>query len=113
MAVQHRNHLVNTVQDGGGATPQGLEAVVEAHGGPPLRLTETAAEEVREASAVIVGILDIDDEDSAAEAINTLLDQYPARPRLVRLPGRRWSFYPPPVMFSAALQEGCWPPGPA
>ncbi|MEV7506121.1 CGNR zinc finger domain-containing protein [Streptomyces sp. NPDC093018] len=85
--------LVNTVRDGGAATPRGLEAVVEAHGGPPLRLTETTAEEVREAAAVIAGILDTEDEDSAAEAINTLLDRYPARPRLVRLPGRRWSLH--------------------
>ncbi|MFE3400890.1 CGNR zinc finger domain-containing protein [Streptomyces anulatus] len=83
--------LVNAVQDGTGATPTGIEAVVEAHGGPPLLLTETTAAEMREAAAAIAGILDLDDEDGAAEAINVLLDQYPARPRLERVPERRWS----------------------
>ena len=85
--------LVNAVQDGSAAAPAGLEAVVKAHGGPPLRLTDTTSEEVREAVAVIAGILDTKDEDSAAEAINSLLDQYPARPRLARLPERRWSLH--------------------
>ncbi|MFH8220917.1 CGNR zinc finger domain-containing protein [Streptomyces sp. NPDC018057] len=85
--------LVNAVQDGSGATPEGLEAVVEAHGGPPLRLTEPTAEEVHKAVATITGILDTQDVDSAAEAINALLDRYPARPRLVRLPERRWSLH--------------------
>lgn len=83
--------LVNAVQDGTGATPAGLEAVVEAHGGPPLRLTEATAREMREAAGAIAGILDLDDEDDAAEAINALLDRYPARPRLERVPERRWS----------------------
>ncbi|MEU6389324.1 CGNR zinc finger domain-containing protein [Streptomyces sp. NPDC046939] len=83
--------LVNAVRDGTGATPAGLEAVIEAHGGPPWRLTETTAGDMRDAAAVVAGILDLSDEDSAAEAINALLDQYPARPRLERVPGRRWS----------------------
>ncbi|AXE75827.1 CGNR zinc finger domain-containing protein [Streptomyces atratus] len=109
--------LVNAVQDGSGATPEGLEAVVEAHGGPPLRLSETTGEEIREAVAVIAGILDIKDEDSAAAAINTLLDRYPARPRLVRLPERRWSLHTPPphdaqpaqwLLSTAALALALW-----
>ncbi|MFJ5720477.1 CGNR zinc finger domain-containing protein [Streptomyces sp. NPDC093149] len=85
--------LVNAVQDGTGGTPAGLEALVEAHGGTPLRLTDTTAQEVREAAATIADILDTKDEDSAAEAINALLDRYPARPRLVRLPQRPWSLH--------------------
>ncbi|WP_335939833.1 CGNR zinc finger domain-containing protein [Streptomyces sp. PTD5-9] len=85
--------LVNAVRDGTAATPAGLEGVVERHGGPPLRLTDATAEEVREAAAAIAGILDTKDEDRAAEAINTLLDRYPARPRLVRLPQRPWSLH--------------------
>ncbi|MFF3957241.1 CGNR zinc finger domain-containing protein [Streptomyces sp. NPDC001890] len=109
--------LINAVQDGSGATPAGLEAVVEAHGGPPLRLTGTTAEEVREAVAVVAGIFDTKDEDSAAEAINTLLDRYPARPRLARVPGRRWSLrtqaphgaQPAPWLLStAALALALW-----
>ncbi|MYU06364.1 CGNR zinc finger domain-containing protein [Streptomyces sp. SID8366] len=109
--------LVNAVQDGDGATPQGLQAVVDAHGGPPLRLTEAAAEQVRQAAAAVAAILDTDDEDSAAEAINTLLDRYPARPRLVRLPGRRWSLHtaaphhPDParwLLSTAALALALW-----
>ncbi len=44
-------------------------------------------------AASLVGILELSDEDRAAEAINDLLDRYPARPRLVRLPGRPWSLH--------------------
>ncbi|WP_369185094.1 CGNR zinc finger domain-containing protein [Streptomyces sp. Y1] len=85
--------LVNTVQDRPGADAAELQAVVERHGGPPLRLTATTALELREATATIAGILDLADEDRAADAINALLDRYPARPRLVRLPERRWSVH--------------------
>ncbi|MFF2009670.1 CGNR zinc finger domain-containing protein [Streptomyces sp. NPDC058195] len=109
--------LVNAVQDGSGATPEGLEALVKAHGGPPLRLTSTTAGEVREAAAAITRILDIKDEDSAAGAINALLDRYPARPRLVRLPERRWSLHAPAphdarpapwLLSTAALALALW-----
>ncbi|WP_346012290.1 CGNR zinc finger domain-containing protein [Streptomyces sp. SID3343] len=107
---------MNAVQDGTGATPAGLEAVVAAHGGPPLRLTETTAGEMREAAATIAKILDLDDEDAAAEAINALLDRYPARPRLERVPERRWSLRataphdaPAPWLLStAALALALW-----
>ncbi|MER7756852.1 CGNR zinc finger domain-containing protein [Kitasatospora sp. NPDC097643] len=85
--------LVNTVQDQAETTAAELEAVTQRHGGPPLQLTDTAAREMREATATIAAILDIKDEDQAADAINALLDQYPARPRLVRLPERRWSLH--------------------
>ncbi|MFF9348858.1 CGNR zinc finger domain-containing protein [Streptomyces sp. NPDC014734] len=85
--------LVNTVRDGGPATANALRAVVERHGGPPLALDETTARQFREAAVGLSRILDLHDEDQAAEAINALLDRYPARPRLVRLPGRPWSLH--------------------
>ncbi|MFD0628290.1 CGNR zinc finger domain-containing protein [Streptomyces sanglieri] len=85
--------LINTVQDNSPAGAADLQAVVERHGGPPLALTETTAGELRDAAASLVGILELSDEDRAADAINDLLDRYPARPRLVRLPGRPWSLH--------------------
>ncbi|MFF2962651.1 CGNR zinc finger domain-containing protein [Streptomyces sp. NPDC057963] len=85
--------LVNTVRDGGPANAADLRAVVERHGGPPIALTDTTARELRDAAVSLIRILDLDDEDRAADAINTLLDRYPARPRLARLPGRPWSLH--------------------
>ncbi|MER6609787.1 CGNR zinc finger domain-containing protein [Streptomyces sp. NPDC000927] len=70
-----------------------LRGVLERHGGPPLALTEDTARELRDATASLIRILDLDDVDEAAEAINALLDRHPARPRLVRLPGRPWSLH--------------------
>nr|WP_237535713.1 CGNR zinc finger domain-containing protein [Streptomyces sp. SID3343] len=71
---------------------------------------------MREAAATIAKILDLDDEDAAAEAINALLDRYPARPRLERVPERRWSLRataphdaPAPWLLStAALALALW-----
>ncbi|MGA5821016.1 CGNR zinc finger domain-containing protein [Kitasatospora sp. NPDC094028] len=109
--------LVNTVQDRPEADAADLRAVLDRHGGPPLRLTDRAAEEMREATATIAGILELTDEDRAADAINALLDRYPARPRLVRLPERRWSVHaqasddaPPAhwLLSTAALALALW-----
>ncbi|MFB7914562.1 CGNR zinc finger domain-containing protein [Streptomyces sp. NPDC056061] len=109
--------LINTVRDGGPTTPAALRAVVERHGGPSLDLTETTARQLGEAATGLSRILDLSDEDRAAEAINALLDRYPARPRLVRLPGRPWSLHTrtpdhaPPVewlLSTAALALALW-----
>ncbi|WP_188275026.1 CGNR zinc finger domain-containing protein [Streptomyces sp. CBMA152] len=64
------------------------------------------AADVREAAADIASIPDIKDEDSAAEAMNTPLDRYPAQPRLVRLPERRWSLHTPAPHDA---QPSVWP----
>jgi len=85
--------LLNALHDGGEVTPAELEAVLARHGGPPFHLTDTAARQMREAATAVARTLDIADEDQAADAINALLDRHPARPRLVRLPERRWSLH--------------------
>ncbi|MGW1409687.1 CGNR zinc finger domain-containing protein [Streptomyces sp. NPDC002403] len=85
--------LANTVQDGTEVSAAALQALLEQHGGPPFVLTESDARRMRQATARLIGILAMSDEDRAAEAINTLLDEHPARPHLVRLPGRPWSLH--------------------
>ncbi|WP_369382506.1 CGNR zinc finger domain-containing protein [Streptomyces sp. cg36] len=85
--------LVNTVQQDATATAQELQGVVDRHGGPDLGLTEATGRELREAIAPLARILDTDDTDRAAEAINALLDRHPSRPRLVRLPERPWALH--------------------
>ncbi|WP_329569523.1 CGNR zinc finger domain-containing protein [Kitasatospora sp. NBC_01266] len=85
--------LANTVQDDPEASAADLRAVLEHHGGPPFELTEADARELREATAPLIRILSTTEEDRAAEAINSLLDRYPPRPRLVQLPGRPWSLH--------------------
>ncbi|MEU9314859.1 CGNR zinc finger domain-containing protein [Streptomyces sp. NPDC048295] len=85
--------LANTVQDGTEAGAAALRALLDRHGGPPFVLTESDARRMREDTARLIDILAMSDEDRAAEAINTLLDEYPARPHLVRLPGRPWSLH--------------------
>ncbi|GGV89169.1 hypothetical protein GCM10015535_42340 [Streptomyces gelaticus] len=85
--------LANTVQDDAEVNAAALQALLERHGGPLFSLTEADARRLREATARLTGILAMHDEDRAAEAINALLDEHPARPRLVRLPGRPWSLH--------------------
>ncbi|WP_033333127.1 ABATE domain-containing protein, partial [Streptomyces novaecaesareae] len=74
--------LASTVREDPDASAADLQALLERHGGPPFRLTEADARELREATAPVIAILDTDDPDRAAEAINALLDRHPARPRL-------------------------------
>ncbi|MFF1790400.1 CGNR zinc finger domain-containing protein [Kitasatospora sp. NPDC058243] len=109
--------LANTVRAEPEAGAADLQALLERHGGPPFRLTDADARELREATAPLIAILALHDEDEAAEAINTLLDRYPARPRLVRLPGRPWSMHtqaPPSaglthwLLSTSALALGLW-----
>ncbi|MQS18128.1 CGNR zinc finger domain-containing protein [Streptomyces kaniharaensis] len=109
--------LANTVRDDPEAEAADLQAVLARHGGPPFRLTDADACELRAATSHLIRILTMHDEDEAAEAINTLLDRYPARPRLVRLPGRPWSLHtqaPPTadlthwLLSTAALALGLW-----
>ncbi|MBD0746716.1 CGNR zinc finger domain-containing protein [Streptomyces sp. CBMA152] len=97
--------LVNTGQAGTELTAAALKGLVERHGNPPLQLTDAPIQELREAAAIIAGILDIKDEDEAADAINALLDQYPAQPRLVRLPQRPWSLH---ARASQDMQPAHW-----
>lgn len=85
--------LINTVQDCDPADSADLRAVLAHHGGPPITLTETTARDLGDAAASLARILDLHDEDEAADAINSLLGRYPAQPRLVRLPGRPWSLH--------------------
>ncbi|WP_395292691.1 CGNR zinc finger domain-containing protein [Kitasatospora hibisci] len=109
--------LANTVRDDPRVGAADLQALLERHGGPPFRLTDADARELRRATAHLIRILALRDEDEAAEAINTLLDRYPARPRLVRLPGRPWSLHTqaPPgaglthwLLSTSALALGLW-----
>ncbi|MER7673633.1 CGNR zinc finger domain-containing protein [Kitasatospora sp. NPDC096128] len=109
--------LVNTGQDGTGLTAAALTDLVERHGGAPVPLTGAPIQAMREATATIAGILDIKDADQAADAINALLDQYPAQPRLVRLPHRPWSLHARPptnaqpahwLLSTAALALALW-----
>ncbi|AUG76410.1 hypothetical protein CFP65_1518 [Kitasatospora sp. MMS16-BH015] len=85
--------LANLVGADPGVGAAELQALVHRHGGPDLALTEADAREVRAAAATLAGILGSTEEDRAAEAVNALLDRYPARPRLVRLPGRPWALH--------------------
>ncbi|MDH6709331.1 putative RNA-binding Zn ribbon-like protein [Kitasatospora sp. MAA19] len=85
--------LANTVREDPEASAADLQALLERHGGPAFRLTDADARELRRATAHLIDILALQDEDAAAKAINALLDRYPARPRLVRLPGRPWSLH--------------------
>ncbi|MFD7620822.1 CGNR zinc finger domain-containing protein [Streptomyces sp. NPDC059802] len=85
--------LANTVQDDAEVSAAALQALLERHSGPPFTLTASDARQLREATARLIRILATHDEDQAAEAINALLDEYPAQPCLVRLPGRPWSLH--------------------
>ncbi|MFB6891852.1 CGNR zinc finger domain-containing protein [Kitasatospora sp. NPDC056327] len=109
--------LANTVRQDPAVDAAGLQALLERHQGPPFRLTEADARELREATAPVARLLSTGDPDVAAETVNALLDRYPARPRLVRLPGRPWSLHtqPPPdaglthwLLSTAALALGLW-----
>jgi predicted RNA-binding Zn ribbon-like protein len=109
--------LANTVREHPEAGTAELQAVLDAHGGPPFRLTEGDARELRDATTAVIAVLDTDDVDRAAEAINALLDRYPPRPRLVRLPGRPWSLHTRApadaglthwLLSTAALALGMW-----
>ncbi|MFE5333145.1 CGNR zinc finger domain-containing protein [Embleya sp. NPDC056575] len=85
--------LANAVQDDPGVGAPALRALLAHHGGPSFTLAEDDARQLREAAARLIRILETDDEDRAAEAINALLDEHPAQPYLVRLPGRPWSMH--------------------
>ncbi|GHF70008.1 hypothetical protein GCM10018790_54900 [Kitasatospora xanthocidica] len=109
--------LANTVHEDPDASAADLQALLELHGGPAFRLTDADARELCEATAPVIAILGADDPDTAAEAINALLDRYPARPRLVRLPGRPWSLHTRApadagpthwLLSTAALALGLW-----
>lgn len=109
--------LVNAVHERADVSAADIEELVERHGGPALGLTDTTAQEVREAAGSLAAILDTTDEDQAADAINALLDRYPAQPRLVRLPERRWSLHTRPagnarpahwLLSTAALALALW-----
>ncbi|MFJ7899904.1 CGNR zinc finger domain-containing protein [Streptomyces sp. NPDC096198] len=109
--------LANTVRDDPEAAAADLQAILERHGGPAFQLTDSDARELREATAHLIAILTTHDPDEAAEAINTLLDRYPARPRLVRQPDRPWSLHtqPPPtadlthwLLSTSALALALW-----
>ncbi|MEV0190140.1 CGNR zinc finger domain-containing protein [Kitasatospora purpeofusca] len=109
--------LANTVRADPEVGAAELQGVLERHGGPPFRLTDADARELRAATDHLIRILGTREEDEAAEAINTLLDRYPARPLLVRLPGRPWSLHtqaPPAaglthwLLSTAALALGLW-----
>ncbi|MFJ9454020.1 CGNR zinc finger domain-containing protein [Kitasatospora sp. NPDC101447] len=109
--------LANTVREDPAASAADLQALLERHGGPPFRLTDADARELRDATVHVIAILDTDDPDRAAEAINTLLDRHPASPRLVRLPGRPWSLHTRApadaglthwLLSTAALALGLW-----
>ncbi|MFJ9608431.1 CGNR zinc finger domain-containing protein [Kitasatospora sp. NPDC101176] len=109
--------LANAVRTDPAPGAAELQALLEHHGGPPFRLTEADARELRTAAARLVHVLTLDDVDEAAEAVNALLDAYPPRPRLVRLPGRPWSLHtqaPPSaglthwLLSTCALALGLW-----
>lgn len=82
---------------GDGFRPPGVAAKAHRDGfrppGVAVTDTESDARQLREATARLIRILATHDEDQAAEAINALLDEYPAQPCLVRLPGRPWSLH--------------------
>ncbi|MEE1737659.1 CGNR zinc finger domain-containing protein [Streptomyces sp. BE147] len=109
--------LVNTVQGGSRAGAAEIQRVLDRHRGPSLVLTAGHVRDLREAALSLARVLDTDDVDRAAEAINTLLDRHPARPRLVRLPGRPWSLHAQApadaepaywLLSTAALALGLW-----
>ncbi|WP_042416573.1 CGNR zinc finger domain-containing protein [Streptacidiphilus anmyonensis] len=85
--------LVNAFQGGAEVTTAGLQSLAERHGGQALRLADARVPELREAAALLGAVLDSDDVDRAAEAVNALLDRYPSQPRLVRLPDRPWAVH--------------------
>ncbi|MGW3183399.1 CGNR zinc finger domain-containing protein [Kitasatospora sp. NPDC001119] len=109
--------LANTVREDPDAGAAELQALLDRHGGPPLRLTDADARELRQATAEVTAVLETDDPDHAADLINTLLDRHPPRPRLVRLPGRPWSLHTRApadaglthwLLSTAALALGLW-----
>ncbi|MFE7592158.1 CGNR zinc finger domain-containing protein [Kitasatospora sp. NPDC057512] len=109
--------LANTVREDPDAGAAELQALLDRHGGPPLRLTDADARELRQATAEVTAVLETDDPDHAADLINALLDRHPARPRLVRLPGRPWSLHTRApadagltnwLLSTAALALGLW-----
>ncbi|MFE3503442.1 CGNR zinc finger domain-containing protein [Kitasatospora sp. NPDC059160] len=109
--------LANTVRANPDTGTAELQALLDRHGGPPFHLTEADARELCEATAPVIAVLDTDDPDHAAEAINALLDRYPPRPHLVRLPGRPWSLHTRApadaglthwLLSTAALALGLW-----
>lgn len=113
--------LANAVRDDPDLPAADLRALLARHGGPELIRTDADADadarELRTATAHLTRILDLDDQDAAADAINALLDRHPPRPRLVRLPGRPWALHtqaPPDagpthwLLSTGALALGLW-----
>ncbi|MFE2869739.1 CGNR zinc finger domain-containing protein [Embleya sp. NPDC059259] len=109
--------LANTVQADTHTGPADLQALLTRHGGPAFTLSAADARQLCEATAHLIRILATRDEDRAAEAINDLLDRYPAQPHLVRLPGRPWSLHARAprtadpahwLLSTAALALGLW-----
>ncbi|MER7850750.1 CGNR zinc finger domain-containing protein [Kitasatospora sp. NPDC096077] len=109
--------LANTVRADPDADAAELQALLDRHGGPPFRLTDADARELCRATTAVIAVLDTDDVDRAAEAINALLDRHPPRPHLVRLPGRPWSLHTRApadaglthwLLSTAALALGLW-----
>lgn len=99
----------NTVQDGTRVGASDLMELLARHGGPPFRLTEADASRLCDATGELIGILAAKEPDAAAEAINALLRRHPARPHLVRLPGRPWSLHAQADREDGPV-PGCSPP---
>ncbi|WP_327065262.1 CGNR zinc finger domain-containing protein [Kitasatospora sp. NBC_01302] len=115
--VELANAVQDTVQDGTRVGASDLMELLARHGGPPFRLTEADASRLCDATGELIGILAAKEPDAAAEAINALLRRHPARPHLVRLPGRPWSLHAqadpedgpvPWLLATAALALGLW-----
>ncbi|WP_051967237.1 CGNR zinc finger domain-containing protein [Kitasatospora mediocidica] len=109
--------LANAIQEGGTVDAAELQDLLARHGGPPFVLTDDDARQLSEAAGQLIQVLQLHDEDRAAEAINALLARYPAEPRLTRLPGRPWSLHARApedadlthwLLSTAALALGLW-----
>jgi len=64
--------------------------------GAPQRILDAADDDlpqIRDATRAVVDVLRSEDVDEAAGRLNGLLELHPARPRLVKLPGRAWSMH--------------------
>ncbi|WP_052442347.1 CGNR zinc finger domain-containing protein [Streptacidiphilus neutrinimicus] len=85
--------LVNTFRGEEELTAAALQAVVDRHGAPLSTSRTPRCRSCARPPGLLAAVLDLDDVDDAADAVNALLDRYPFRPRLVRLPRRPWAVH--------------------
>ncbi|SOD59013.1 Conserved protein containing a Zn-ribbon-like motif, possibly RNA-binding [Streptomyces zhaozhouensis] len=97
-AARRAVDVVNAVRAGPGASRGQLAALLVAHGERPAdvgpaALTEADAEALRAAAGRLAEVLTETDVDRAAEALNALLAECGARPRLSRHGGHAWHLH--------------------